>query len=162
LLAKVVDSLFRRLAVKVLVVGFRIVAGMVDDAIPMIRRRIERVELHWNSAGIDYIVVRPGRDHYCETCSDRCPNAIENRIARTLFHSKELVELVNFQSNLFIGLQRHDNKLATFRSIMHLPKVNVPDSDFLDVLYKSLHDKSSFALSNAVPESISRLMNKDG
>jgi len=47
-------DLFRRFAVEVLVVGLRIVAGMVDDAVPMIRRRIERIELQWNTAGIDY------------------------------------------------------------------------------------------------------------
>jgi len=38
-----VGSLFRRFAVEMLVVGLRIGAGMVDDAIPMIRRRIERM-----------------------------------------------------------------------------------------------------------------------
>ena len=32
-----VGSLFRRFAIEVLVVGFRIGAGMVDDAVPMIR-----------------------------------------------------------------------------------------------------------------------------
>src|SRR5450759_3326709 len=40
---RAVDSLFRRFAVEVLVVGFRLGAGMVDDAVPMIRRRIERI-----------------------------------------------------------------------------------------------------------------------
>ena len=38
-----VGSLFRRFAVKVFVVGLRVGAGMVDDAVPMIRRRIERM-----------------------------------------------------------------------------------------------------------------------
>jgi hypothetical protein len=36
-----VASLFRRFAVEVLVVGLRVVAGMMDDPVPMIRRRIE-------------------------------------------------------------------------------------------------------------------------
>ena len=40
-----VDSLFRRFAVEVFVVGLRVGAGMVDDAVAMIRRRIERIEL---------------------------------------------------------------------------------------------------------------------
>ena len=35
-----VDSLFRRFAVEVFVVSLRVVAGMVDDAVPMTRRRI--------------------------------------------------------------------------------------------------------------------------
>jgi len=38
-----VGSLFRRFAVEVFVVGLRIGAGMVDDAVAMIRRRIERM-----------------------------------------------------------------------------------------------------------------------
>jgi RecA-family ATPase len=42
---RAVDSLFRRLAVEMLVVGLRVLAGMVDDAVPMIRWRIERIEL---------------------------------------------------------------------------------------------------------------------
>jgi hypothetical protein len=45
---RAVDCLFRRFAVEVLVVGLRVIAGMVDDAVPMIRRRIERIELQWN------------------------------------------------------------------------------------------------------------------
>ena len=39
-----IGSLFCRFAIEVLVVGFRIGAGMVDDAVPMIRRRIEGVD----------------------------------------------------------------------------------------------------------------------
>jgi hypothetical protein len=38
-----VGSLFRRFAVEAFVVGFRIGAGMVDNAVPMIRRRLERM-----------------------------------------------------------------------------------------------------------------------
>ena len=38
-----VGSLFRRFAIEAFVVGFRIGAGMVDNAVPMIRRRIERM-----------------------------------------------------------------------------------------------------------------------
>src|ERR1019366_6248486 len=57
LISAVVDSLFGRLAVEMFVVGLCIIAGMVDDAVPMIRRRIERIELQWNIAGIDDVVI---------------------------------------------------------------------------------------------------------
>ena len=40
-----IKLLFRRLAVEVLVVCLRLGAGMVDDTVPMIRGRIERIEL---------------------------------------------------------------------------------------------------------------------
>ena len=75
-----VGSLFRRFAVKVFVVGLRVGAGMVEDAVPMIRRCIERVKLQWNTAGIDDVVIHPGRDNYREAGADRRPNAIENRL----------------------------------------------------------------------------------
>src|SRR5450759_5653079 len=43
---RAVDSLFRRFAVKVFVVGLRVGAGMVEDAVPMIRRCIELSLIH--------------------------------------------------------------------------------------------------------------------
>ena len=93
---RAVDSLFRCIAVEVLLIGLRLVSGMVDDTIPMIRRRIDRIELHWNTAGIDDVVFRPGWDEHREAGADRRPNAIENRFTGTLLHAKELVELVDF------------------------------------------------------------------
>ena len=52
-----VDSLFRRFTIEVFIVGLRIRAGMVNDAVPMIRRRIERVKLQWNTALIICVAV---------------------------------------------------------------------------------------------------------
>lgn len=54
-----IDFLFGRLAVEVLVVGLGCVSRVVDDAVPMIRGRVQRVELQWNRAGIDDVVLRP-------------------------------------------------------------------------------------------------------
>src|SRR5665647_711330 len=65
-----IDSLFCRFAVEVLVVGLRIGAGMVDDAVPMVRGRIERIELQWSTAGIDDVVLRPGRNDHGEARAD--------------------------------------------------------------------------------------------
>ena len=45
-----------------LFVGLRLVASMVDDAIPMIRRRIERVQLHGYITGIDDVMICSSRD----------------------------------------------------------------------------------------------------
>ena len=85
------------------VVGLRVVAGMVDDAVPMIRRRIERIEFQWNTAGIDDVVIRPSWDVYREARSDRRLNAIENGLTGPLLHAKELVERVDLRPNLFLG-----------------------------------------------------------
>ena len=87
-----------------LVVGLRIGAGMVDNAILMIWRRIERIELQWNTAGIDDVVIRSGWDDYREARANRRPNAIENRLTGTLLHAKELIGLVSFGPYLFLGL----------------------------------------------------------
>jgi hypothetical protein len=56
-----VDSLFGCFAVEVFVVCFRIGTGMVYDAVPMIRRRIERIELQRDVTGINDIVIHPSR-----------------------------------------------------------------------------------------------------
>ena len=85
------------------VVGLSILAGMVDDAVPMIRRRIERIELQRKTARIDDVMLGPSRDDYGEASSDRGPNAIENRLTGPLLHAKELVELVDFILDLFLG-----------------------------------------------------------
>jgi hypothetical protein len=85
-------------------VGVRFSAGMVDDTVPMVRRRIERIELQWNIAGIDDVVIGPGRDEYGEARFDLGSNAIENRLAGSLLDAKELVELMDFRPDLFLGL----------------------------------------------------------
>ena len=77
---------------------------MVDDAVPMIGWRIERIELQLNIAGIDDVMIGPGRDNYRGARSDRRPNAIENRLTGPLLHAKELVEFVDFRPDLLLGL----------------------------------------------------------
>ena len=99
-----VNSLFSRFAVEVLVVGLRIFASMVDDAVPLIRRRIECIEFQWSTAGIDDVVLRPGRDDYREASAERRPDAIKNRLTGPLLNAKELIELVDFRTDLFLGL----------------------------------------------------------
>jgi hypothetical protein len=120
-----IDSLLRRLAVEVFAVGLRVVAGMVDDAVPMIWRRVERVELEWDTAGIDDVVIRSSRDDNREPCADCRPNTIENRLTGPLLHAKKLVERVYFRSDLFLGLQRHDDELAVFRRVKHPAKLDI-------------------------------------
>jgi hypothetical protein len=70
-----IGSLLRGITVEVLVVGLRGGAGVVDDAVPVIRRRIERVELQGNAAGVDDVVIRPRRDEDREARLDRRPNS---------------------------------------------------------------------------------------
>ncbi len=87
-----------------LVVSLGVGAGMVDDTVAMIRWRIERIELQGCIAGIDDVVFGPSRDDNREAGFDRRPNAIENRLTGPLLDAKELVELVDFRPDLFLGL----------------------------------------------------------
>lgn len=101
-----IDYLFRRFAVEVFVVGLRVGAGMVDNAVPMIRWRIERIKLQGCIAGIDDVVIGASRDDYRKARPDRRPNAIENRLTAPLLHTKELVKLVDLRPDLLLGLSR--------------------------------------------------------
>jgi hypothetical protein len=78
----------------VFVVRFRIGAGMVDNTITMIRGRIEGIELHWNTSGIDDVVICPTRDEHGESRADHRANSIENGLARPFLHAKELIGFV--------------------------------------------------------------------
>ena len=91
--------LFRRLAVKVFLVGLCVAVGMVDDAVPMIRRCMESIKLQWDSADIDEVVIRPSRNNYCEPRS----NTVEDRVAISLLHAKELVGPVYFRPVSSLG-----------------------------------------------------------
>src|ERR1017187_2179430 len=124
---------------------------MVDDTVPMIRGRIECIELQWNTAGIDDIVIRPGRDDNRPARLDRRPNAIQHSLTGPLLHAKELVELVNFRSNLFLGLQRHQDELAILCRIKHSSKLDILDGEIFDVLNKSLHNDSFFRFARLWP-----------
>src|ERR1019366_4130127 len=101
-------------------------------------------ELQWNTAAIDDVVRRSGRHDDREARSNRCPNAIENRLTGPLLHAKKLVELVDFRPNLFLGLQRHHDELAVLGRVKHPAKLVILDGETLDVLHKAFHSDSSF------------------
>ncbi|MDP1638721.1 MAG: hypothetical protein Q8K74_00780 [Candidatus Nitrotoga sp.] len=139
-----VGSLFRRFAIEAFVVGFRIGAGMVDDAVAMVRRHIERIELQRDAAGIDDVVIRSRRNDYRKAGGNRRTNAIENCLAGSLLHAEELVEFVDFRPDLFLGLKRHDDELAVPGRVKHLSKIFILDSDAFNVLHITFH--SNFSL----------------
>jgi hypothetical protein len=82
-------------------VGFSVVPGVVDDPVPMIRRSVDRIELQWNAARVNNVVIRSSWDNYRETGHYRRPNTIEYRVAITCFYAKELVELVYLRPDFF-------------------------------------------------------------
>src|SRR3972149_573390 len=98
---------------------------MVDDTVSMIRRRIDRVEPQRDVAGVDDVVLRPGRNDYCEARPDLRPNAIEHRFTNSLLHAEELIERVDFRADLFLGPQSHDHELAVLGGVEHPTEVRV-------------------------------------
>ena len=137
-----VASLFRRLAVEMLGVCLGVRAGMVDDPITMIRRRVEGIQLQRGVTGIDDVVSRPRRYDDRETCSNRCPDAVKDGVAGSFLYTEELVELVDFRSDFFLGLQHYDDQLAVLGRIKHLAKIGIADRETLDVLHKAFHMRS--------------------
>src|SRR5450759_4572347 len=108
---------------------------MVDNTITMIWWGIERIEFHWSIAGIDDVVIRSSGDEHSEARADLRMNAIQNGLARAFLHAKELIELVHFHPNLFLGFQCHDYELTVFRRIKHLAKIFILDRDLFDIFY---------------------------
>jgi hypothetical protein len=141
-----VDYLFRRFAVEVLVIGLGLGSGVMNDAVPMIRRRVNRIELQRGASGIDDVVIRPGRDENREARPDRRPNAIEDRFAGTLLHAKELVQLVDFGPDFFLWLQGHDDELAALGRVKHPAKIGILDGETFYVLDKAFHDDSLYEI----------------
>lgn len=80
-----------------LAVGLRVGPGGVDDAVTVIRWRVQRVQPHGRPAGVDDVVIRPGRDNDRESRSDLCGYTVEDGLARAGFHAEELVERVDLE-----------------------------------------------------------------
>ena len=47
---------------------------------------------------------------------------------------------MDFRPDLFFWLERHENELAVFCGIEHLPKIFILDSETFDILHKSFHN----------------------
>lgn len=74
-------------------VGVRVGTSMVDDPVPVIGRRVERIEFQRDVACIDDVMLGSGRHDQREARPDRGPNPIENGFTTSLLDAKELVEL---------------------------------------------------------------------
>ena len=76
---------FRRLTVEMFLVRLRFEAGMVDNAVPMIGRRIERMDPQWNTVGIDAVALSPGRDEQGLACADQRAKPVQNGLTSFSF-----------------------------------------------------------------------------
>jgi hypothetical protein len=97
---------FGRLAVKMFVVSLRLLGGVVDNAISVLGRCVDCVELEWNASRVDDVVLRSSRDDDRGTGFYGGPRTINNRFPRSFLYTKKLIEFVNFRPVLFLGLLR--------------------------------------------------------
>ena len=77
-----------RLAVEMLLVALGVSTRLVNHAIPMVGRRIDRIELEGHIAGIDDVVIRPGRDNDRETGLYCRAYTIQKRLARPFLNTE--------------------------------------------------------------------------
>jgi len=59
-------DLFRFFAVELFSIALGVTAVLVDDAILMIGRGVEGIEFQRHSAGVDNVVIDPGRGQYAK------------------------------------------------------------------------------------------------
>lgn len=98
---RIFAKLFRRSTAKVFVVGLCVFTSVVNDTISMIWWRVKSIEIHWNQAGINDVVVRSSWNDDREAACNRGPNTLKHRFTCPFLNTKKLVELMDFLPDLF-------------------------------------------------------------
>src|SRR3989344_6184510 len=111
----------------------------MNDAIAMVRRRVQRVQFHFASYTVDDVVPRAGRDDDDRAIFNRVFVAIKDGLARTLLATEELVERMHFLADILAGLQVHEDELAILRGIEDVPEVLVLKGQPFDISDESFH-----------------------
>ena len=77
---------------------------MVNNAVSVIGRSVDCVELEWDTTSIDDVVIGPSRNNNRKAGFDRRPRTVKNRFPSPFLHAKELIKCVNFRADLLHGL----------------------------------------------------------
>lgn len=115
------SELFSCFAVEVFSISFGVSAALVDDAIAVIGRGVEGIEFERPGAGVDDVVIDPGRDQYRKAGLDRRPGAIQYCFARTFLNAEELVNLVDLGADLASAPYRIPKNDKTTRTMTTSP-----------------------------------------
>ena len=141
-LALPASNQFSGFAVEVFSIALGISVDLVDKAIAMIGRGVEGIKFQRHGAGVGDVVIDAGRDEYRKADLNRRPGAIQYGLARTFFNMEKLANLVNLGADVFLGFQRHEDKLRVFGRVKHLAKLVVFDGETFNILYKAFHHNS--------------------
>jgi hypothetical protein len=100
------------------IVAVRPLVDGVSNFVLMVRRCVDGVELEWRAiGGVNDIMLRSGRNNYHIAVFERVLNTVHNGLALTGFKTKELVAIMNFLANLFIGQKLHEHQLAVLGGV---------------------------------------------
>ena len=91
---------------------FGLLLGLVDDAVAMLGRAVDRVEPERLVAGVDHVVAGAGRDDHGEIVLDPVGDAVDPDLALAFLDPEELVAvLVHLLADVAAGRQRHQHQL---------------------------------------------------
>ena len=110
--------------------------GGVHYAIAMVRWSVERVELHRASQAIDDVVASTGGYQDREPGLDAMLDAIKHRLAFAFLYPEDLIEFVNFSTDIFTGLEAHHDELAIPRRVQDRAERRVQLRYLFDVVDK--------------------------
>src|SRR6478609_5322801 len=139
--------LFRRLAVPFLVVmaRFGVGLGRLDDAVLMLGRAVERVQLEGRGAGVANIMTGAGRYDRGAAVLDRIAVVVDVDRAAAFLEAEELVAvLMDFGADLLAGLKGHQHELEMVSGVKHPAKIAIVRRQLLDIVMIALHGSSSF------------------
>jgi hypothetical protein len=99
----------------------------------VLRRRVDREELHRLVVRVDHVVLRARGHAHDAALVDLLAAAFEHRLALALDDVDQLVDLVHLGADLLTGLEAHEHELAVFAGEQHLAKPLVVLGLFLEL-----------------------------
>src|SRR3989344_4918377 len=134
---KFLNQLTAYRAVEMLLVCLCVGLGFMNSAVPVIGRRVKRVEFHGGGAAIYNIVPRALRDNYYRVVAYGVLDAVEHRLAYPCLDPYKLVEFVHLLAYLLPRRKAHKHELAVAGGVKNFSKIFVLECGLFDINKKS-------------------------
>src|SRR3989344_5546241 len=95
----------------------------MHDTVAVIRRRIERIELHLPRRAVHDIVPRSRWDDDNRAVFHLVLDTVEYHLPLPRFTADELLELVPLLADVLSGLEAHHHKLAILRGVQDAAEI---------------------------------------